>query len=389
MLGAIIVTALVHGYLHRRLIRDAGISPPWRKRASLVTVAVAALLPAGMAGLLMMRDAPRSIAAPLMWCAFGWVGVLLFLLPLVLVGEVVRTWVLRPGRGPTDPERRRAMARVIGMVSGVATAFLGGGAAIVAQVNPLVRRLRIPLAGLGAEMSGYKVVQISDVHVSATIGRGLLESLVATVNALEPDLIAITGDLVDGSVKELGSMIAPLAHLHTRDGVFFVTGNHEYLSGCDEWLGFLATLGVRVLRNERVAIGGKDGFDLIGIDDQSGGSWVKGHGPDLSTAASGRDATRASVLLAHRPDGVLEAARHGIGLQLSGHTHGGQIAPIGWALERLRQPYVFGLHEVGSTTLYVTSGAGYWGPPMRLGTRGEIVMFELTACSEGACPPRG
>jgi hypothetical protein len=232
---------------------------------------------------------------------------------------------------------------------------------------------------MGAGMSGYRLVQISDVHVSATIGRGLVESLVATVNALEPDLVAITGDLVDGSVKELGPLVESLARLRARDGVYFVTGNHEYLSGVAEWLAFLPSLGIRVLRNEHARIGGDEGFDLIGIDDQSGGSWVKGHGPDLSAALHGRDAARASVLLAHRPDDVLEAARHGIGLQLSGHTHGGQIAPIGWALERIRQPRVFGLYEVGATTLYVTSGAGYWGPPMRLGTRAEIVVFELVA----------
>ncbi len=371
LLGALVVTTVVHGYLHRRLVRDTALSRTWQKRARATTMALASLLPLGMAGLLLMRHAPRWVAAPVMWCAFAWVGLLLFLLPLVLAGEAVRLV-------PRNPERRQAMSRMVGLVSGAATLVLGGGAAVVAQMPPLVRRLRIPLAKMPARMNGYRIVQVSDVHVSATIGRALVEALVASVNALEPDLVAITGDLVDGSVRELGPLLAPLAHLRTRDGVYFVTGNHEYLSGVEDWLAFFeSSLGFRVLRNEHVAIGGKDGFDLIGIDDQSGGSWVEGHGPDLPAALKTRNATRASVLLAHRPDGVHDAAKQGIGLQLSGHTHGGQISPIGWALERLRQPYVFGLHEVGPTTLYVTSGAGYWGPPMRLATRAEIVIFEL------------
>ena len=379
LIGALAVTVLVHGYLYRRLIRDTDLAPAWRARARGAMLGAAALLPAGMAGLLLMRQAPRAVAAPLMWCAFSWVGLLVLLLPFMFAGEAVRAWArLREGRDPPDPERRRALARLIGMASGGATLGLGGVSAFVAQEPPRVRRLRVRLPGLGAAMSGYKLVQISDVHVSATIGRGLVDALVADVNALEPDLVAITGDLVDGSVAELGPLLAPLARLRARDGVYFITGNHEYLSGAEEWLAHVTSaLGFRVLRNERVAIGQDGGFDLIGVDDPSGSSWLAGHGTDLPAALRGRDPSRASVLLAHRPDDVLEAARHGIGLQLSGHTHGGQITPIGWALERLRQPYVFGLYDVGKTTLYVTSGAGYWGPPMRLATRSEIVLFEL------------
>ncbi len=354
--SALVVTTAVHLYLHRRLVRDTALTT-WRRPACIALFAGAALLPLGMVGLLVMRTASRSFTAPLMWCAFTWVGLLLFLLPMMLVGEL---------RRPTDPARRRVMAGAMGAL----TLVLGGASAVIAQLPLIVRRFRIPLANLGASMSGYKVVQISDLHVSATIGRELVEAVVARVNALDPDLIAITGDLVDGSVKDLGPLLAPLAALRARDGVYFVTGNHEYLSGVDEWVAFMPTLGFRVLRNERVAIGGEHGFDLIGIDDPSGT-------PDLHAALRGRDTTRASVLLAHRPDEVAAAARHGIGLQLSGHTHGGQVSPLGWLLERAHQPYVFGLYAVEKTALYVTSGAGYWGPPMRLGTRAEIALFEL------------
>jgi predicted MPP superfamily phosphohydrolase len=372
MLGAFVVTIAVHAYVERRLVRAADLAEPWRRRARISLWTASLLLPLGMFGLLGMRDLPRAIQSPIMWCAFMWVGVLGFLLPLLLVGQI-GTLALRPG--PADPSRRRAFGRIIALASGGASVVLGGAATAIAHLPVEVRRIRVPLAKLPPAARGYRIAQISDVHVSATIGRARVEELVTRVNALEPDLIAITGDLVDGSVKELGALVAPLANLRARDGVFFVTGNHEYLSGADEWLAHLATLGVRVLRNERVEM---RGFDLAGIDDPSGADWIEGHGPDLAKALGARETNRPTILLAHRPDHVADAARAGVALQLSGHTHGGQLAPIGWTLERIHQPYVCGLYQVDKTTLFVTSGAGYWGPPMRLGTRAEIVLVELS-----------
>ena len=368
IVGAVVLTTAVHVYVHRRLVVDAEVPPRWRAPARALTFALATLLPAGMVGLLAMHDLPRSAAAPLMLCAFGWVGALMFLLPLLLVSEPLRT--------VRDPERRRALARVIGIVSGAATLGLSGTAVAVARSSPVVRRERVSLP-LRAYPRGYRIVQLSDLHVSATTRVGFVASIVATVLGLEPDLIAITGDLVDGSVRELGPLVAPLANLRARDGIYFVTGNHEYLSGVDEWLAFVRLIGVRVLRNERVAIGGEGGFDLIGVDDQAGKSWLPDHGTDLAAATNGRDPRRPSILLAHRPDDVQEAARRGIDVQLSGHTHGGQIFPAWWLAERFHQPYVYGLHRVGNTVLHVTSGAGTWGPPMRLGARAEIMVFEL------------
>jgi len=358
--GALGISTIVHFYLNVRLDRDTGSPRKWR----VASTALAALLPAGMIGLLAMRDLPRTVAAPLMWCAFSWLGILLYLLPLVLAGEVARAV-------PTDPSRRRAIARAVAGASGAAALALGATSATIAQLAPIVRRFRVPLRGL--KTGRLTIVQLSDIHVSATIGRALVESLVDVVVAIDPDLVAITGDLADGSVRELGPLVAPLARLRPKNGVWFVTGNHEYLSGAEEWLAFLPSLGVRILRNEHVSIGD---VDLIGVDDSSGANWIEGHGTDLEKALRGRDPARPSILLAHRPDDVRAAAAHNIGLQLSGHTHGGQV-PVWWAIERLRQPFVYGLHRVENTILYVTSGAGYWGPPMRLGSRAEIAVFEL------------
>jgi predicted MPP superfamily phosphohydrolase len=220
-------------------------------------------------------------------------------------------------------------------------------------------------------------VQITDIHVGPTIGGAFMEELVAKVNALRPDVVAITGDLVDGSVSQLGDFVRPLGKLQAKDGVYFVTGNHEYYSGVDEWTAFVESLGIKVLANERVRVRGDDaGFDLAGVHDWSAGQF--GAGPDLKRATTGRDETRALVLLAHQPRQVLEAAKLGVDLQISGHTHGGQLWPWTYAV-KLQQPYVAGLHAHGSAQIYVSSGTGYWGPPMRLFVPAEITCIELSA----------
>ncbi len=362
--GALAVSIAVHGYLHRRWVRDTELSIAWQRRLRVALFALAALFPAAMVTLLAMRTLPRAFQSPIMWCAFTWIGILLFVLPISFVGEAARVL-------PTNPSRRRAIARTVALASGVLGVAFGGVAAVIAQLPPIIRRVRIPIARLGSSMNGYKIVQLSDIHVSATIGKSLVDVLTARVNELAPDLVVVTGDLVDGSVGELGPLLASLRDLRARDGVYFVTGNHEYLSGVDEWVAFASTsLGFRVLRNEHVAIGGVDGFDLVGVEDQAGDF-------DLARALRGRDPTRPAILLAHRPDDVMQAVHHEIDFQISGHTHGGQIAPVGLVLERLRQPYIYGLYAIDATLLYVTSGAGFWGPPMRLATRAEIVLFEL------------
>jgi predicted MPP superfamily phosphohydrolase len=203
--------------------------------------------------------------------------------------------------------------------------------------------------------------------------------VVDSVNALQPDVVAITGDLVDGSVSRLAPHVAPLARLRARHGVFFVTGNHEYYAGVEEWCTHLGELGVRVLRNERVRIGdGEHSFDLAGVDDYAGRHFGHGHGADIERALSGRDETRELVLLAHQPRAVVEAERAGVGLQISGHTHGGQIWPFNY-LVRLQQPVTSGLVRFGRSLIYVSNGTGYWGPPMRLGSPAEITQLVLEA----------
>jgi predicted MPP superfamily phosphohydrolase len=278
---------------------------------------------------------------------------------------------LHVGGGLRDPERRLLLQRLLGGAAAAVATGLGLYAYRQGTGRVAVKEVEVKLPKLPAALDGFVIAQLTDVHVGPTIGRAFIEEIVRTTNALRPDVVAITGDLVDGSVTELGESVAPLAELSPRHGTFFVTGNHEYYAGVDEWMAHLPSLGIKVLRNERVSIGGEAGFDLAGIDDYHAR-------PDLGRALAGRDASRALVLLAHQPKAVLEAAMHGVGLQLSGHTHGGQIWPWGYAV-RLQQPYVAGLARHGDTTLYVSRGTGYWGPPMRLNAPAEITRITLRA----------
>jgi len=229
----------------------------------------------------------------------------------------------------------------------------------------VVRRVRVPIAKL--PVSAYTIAHLTDIHVGTLIGRARIEAMVREVNALEPDLIAITGDLVDGLLSDHAPDVEPLRDLRARHGVYFVTGNHEYYWEHEPWLAHLGSLGLRVLRNERVTIA--DTLDLAGTNDVTGEEDVPG-------AVAGRDPDLPLILLAHRPRTVAHAAAAGVDLQLSGHTHGGQLLPWGW-LARLWEPQVAGLGRFGATWLYVGAGTGYWGPPMRVGTRCEIGVITL------------
>ncbi|MBK8014433.1 MAG: metallophosphoesterase [Deltaproteobacteria bacterium] len=278
-----------------------------------------------------------------------------------------------------DPDRRLLLARG----TAGAAAIVAGSFAAVALKQGLseleVREVPIRLPRLPRALSGLTIVQLTDVHVGPTIGQRFVRSVVEKTNQLRPDVVVITGDLVDGSVRQLFEHVGPLANFKTRYGVFFATGNHEYYSGVVAWAEALARLGIRVLANERTSIGDpRTSFDLIGVNDRSArdiqGPWRH----DLEAAVRGRDPDRASILLAHQPRGIEDAARLGVDLQLSGHTHGGQFWPFSH-LVALTQPYMRGLHaHNASTQIYVSCGTGYWGPPMRLFAPAEITKIVLT-----------
>ncbi|MEO7097344.1 MAG: metallophosphoesterase [Polyangiales bacterium] len=369
------LSALVHYYVWSRLIREAVLPPSWARLGTILIITMGIAMPLSMP---VARLLPRSVALPIAVVIYTWMGILLFLFLGSVIGDLVRLGVVVVDRvrgADVDPQRRALLGRGIAIVTAIAAASIAGYGLVSARGPIAIKKVKVKLARLPASMNGLTIAQITDVHIGPTIGRGFIESVVERVNALAADVIVITGDLVDGTVEELREHAAPLAQLRAKHGVFFVTGNHEYYSGVDEWLTELRRLGIRPLRNERVTIEHEGGaLDLAGIDDFSahGG----GHGPDLARALAGRDPTRELVLLAHQPRAIKEAAEHGVGLQLSGHTHGGQLWP--WTyLVFLQQPYVAGLHRHGDAQIYVSRGTGYWGPPMRVGAPAEITHLTL------------
>ncbi|MDH6549185.1 putative MPP superfamily phosphohydrolase/membrane protein implicated in regulation of membrane protease activity [Streptomyces sp. SAI-133] len=271
------------------------------------------------------------------------------------------------------PSRRLFVSRVVaGAAAAAAVGTVGYGTYGVLR-GPRVKRVTVPLAKLPRAAHGYRIAVVSDIHLSPVLGRGFAQKVVDTINSTRPDLIAVVGDLVDGSVQNLGPAAAPLAGLEARHGSFFVTGNHEYFSGAEQWVEEVRRLGLRPLENDRTELAW---FDLAGVNDIAGES--EGQGPDFAKALGDRDPARACVLLAHQPVQIHDAVDHGVDLQLSGHTHGGQLWP-GNLLAEAANPTVAGLERYGDTQLYVSRGAGAWGPPTRVGAPSDITVIELAS----------
>ncbi|MEU6612771.1 metallophosphoesterase [Streptomyces parvus] len=271
------------------------------------------------------------------------------------------------------PSRRLFVSRVVGGAAAAAgLATVGYGAYGVLR-GPSVRRITVPLAKLPRAAHGFRIAVVSDIHIGPILGRAHTRRIVDTINATSPDLVAVVGDLVDGSVADLGSAAEPLAALRARHGSYFVTGNHEYFSGAEQWVDHVRELGLVPLENARVEIAG---FDLAGVNDIAGET--EGQGPDFGSALGDRDRGRAAVLMAHQPVVIHDAVEHGVDLQLSGHTHGGQLWP-GSLLAELANPTVAGLERYGDTQLFVSRGAGAWGPPVRVGAPSDITVVELAS----------
>jgi uncharacterized protein len=303
------------------------------------------------------------------WSGYAILALFSTLLVLVLAGDLLRgayamaRWA-RPAWPLLDPRA-------------VSLAILGAAAALtlvgVVQARcPRIRNVVVPIEDLPPELDGYRIVQWSDVHVGPTIRRAFVESLVERTNALQPDAVVITGDLVDGYADDLREEVQPMRGLTPRDGVFYVTGNHEYYWRASEWIPLLQSLGLDFLKNEhRVLRGGK--LVIAGVTDPVG-RYTHKQDPDRALAGAPADAVK--VLLSHRPQTAEDASRLGAHLQLSGHTHGGQFFPFNLFIHKF-QPIAKGLHRVGRTWLYVNRGTGYWGPPTRLAVGGEITVVTL------------
>jgi predicted MPP superfamily phosphohydrolase len=380
------ISAGIHGYLWLRLIRPAHLPRRWHLAATLGLAAMYLSIPLTVTSRLWAPE----LSATLGWISLPWMA-LAGLTFVALVGiDVVRLLGRltplgharkRSGQPAAALSRRQFLTRASG---GAALAISSSSVArgmVEARGSHEVVDVEVELAKLPRALDGFTIVQLSDLHTGMTIDRAFVQRVVDQTNRLSPDLIALTGDLVDGKVEDLRDAVAPLGQLRARHGVFAVTGNHEYYAGADAWIAEVTRLGARWLRNQRVAIGdGAASFDLAGVDDHSASGWP-GHGEDLPAALAGRDPSRALVLLAHQPRQVHRAAQHGVDLQLSGHTHGGQIWPWHYIVRLQQGGLLSGRYQVEGTQLYVTRGCGYWGPPVRLLAPLEITRVILRAAS--------
>jgi predicted MPP superfamily phosphohydrolase len=329
----------------------------------------------------------------LSWAGYVAAGFLSLVLAFLVIRDVGwiasaaagRFWtLLRPEKNdpfpaaePDDPERRRFIVQGVNVgLTAVSATLTGFGIAEARQI-PDIKEVDIPLPGLPADLDGFRIVQITDIHVSPTIKRPFVAGVVRRVNTLDADVVAITGDLVDGSVQRLSGDVEPLADVRARFGRYFVTGNHEYYSGVDRWTEKVKSLGFDVLINEHRLLTLAEGRILLaGVTDYREGARKPGHRSDPAGALAGAPAADVKILLAHQPKSVFAASKAGFDLQISGHTHGGQFFP--WnMLVPLAQPFVAGLHRQGDTQIYVSRGTGYWGPPLRLGSPSEITLIRL------------
>lgn len=365
----LILLALLHLYVGLRLIPDAQAGLSGSAAGILLLLASVLLVPVGLLAPSLKRGRWAGLLA---WAGLLSMGYFSSLLVLTLLRDAGLLLLALLAAGTPDITRDSAVAVPLAALAVTLVGFVN------ARRVARVKRVDVPIEGLPEALHGYSIAQISDVHVGPTIKRPYLNAIVNRVNALKPDAIAVTGDLVDGSVRRLSLHTEPLKRLSAPHGAFFVTGNHEYYSGADEWIAEMRRLGLTVLLNEHV-VRERDGAALMiaGVADFTAHHFNPAHRSDPHAAAAGAPGhVHVRILLAHQPRSAPAAAEAGFHLQLSGHTHGGQFFPWNFFVP-LQQPFVAGLNRVRDLWVYTSRGTGYWGPPKRFGAPSEITLVRL------------
>lgn len=375
-----VLSVLLHVYVGGRLLPELGAWPLLFALLSLSLMSSALFMPMGIGIGARLAGAGRSTARIVTW--LGWAGMGLFSTLFVLT--VIRESVLLLALA-LDGLRPELINRAsLTHDSALAVTLLGFLITLLgfsnARRTAAVNRVTVPIDNLPAALEGFQLVQISDIHIGPTIRGDYLRRIVLAVNRLRPDMVAITGDLVDGSVRELGPHVKPLADLVSRHGSYFVTGNHEYYSGAHSWIAELRRLGITVLLNDHVVLRHDGAMAVVaGVTDYNAAHFDPTHRSNPSAAIAGAPPEAGvRILLAHQPRSAPAAADAGFDLQLSGHTHGGQFMPWNFFV-KMQQPFVAGLHRLRQLWVYTSRGTGYWGPPKRFGAPSEITLVTLVS----------
>ncbi len=357
----------LHWYIGDRLIRDAGMPQPF---ATVAWVALWTFFVSIFLGFLGGRLLPRPLAKVFQWFGFVWMGAF----GLLLVTTAASDLGLFIASKFTTLDASVQTWRALGVMGVVIPALAYG---FYVSRRPTVRKVEVDIPGLDKSLDGFRIVQITDVHIGETLGRDFAKLVADQVNALKPDLVAVTGDMIDGSVARLQDEVAPLGEMRAKHGVFYVTGNHEYYHGGSSWEQMGRRLGFNVLHNEhRLVADGK--LVVGGVTDLEGARFSDAHAPSAAQAFAQAPAGVPRVLLAHQPRFAKYAKDENVSLMLSGHTHGGQIFPF-MVFVRLQQPVVRGFERIHGVPTYTSNGTGYWGPPFRIGPRGEVTELTLRA----------
>ncbi|MDP9139401.1 MAG: metallophosphoesterase [Pseudomonadota bacterium] len=375
-----VISLLVHAYVGWRLIPALAGLGGLQIGVTLLVLTSAISLQLGLNRWRNRRREPSRGGDIVMIAAFVAMGLLSSLLVLTVLRDValVAVWL---GSQLNLPIHFSAFAVWSALAVPAAALLMTVWGLINARRTARVVSVDVPIEDLPASLHGFTIAQISDIHVGPTIKGDYLQSIVGAVNRLDADMVAVTGDLVDGSVAQLSSHVAPLAGLTSRHGTYFVTGNHEYYSGVTAWVAELRRLGVNVLLNEHVVLRHNDGALVIaGVTDHSGHYFDESHRSDPAASIASAPDRVVRILLAHQPRSAAAAMQAGFQLQLSGHTHGGQFWPWNFFV-RLQQPFTAGLHRLQTLWVYTSRGTGYWGPPKRFGAPSEITHLRLVTAT--------
>lgn len=357
----------LHWYLGVRLISDAQVPQPF---ATVAWTLLWTFLVSLFAGFIGGRVLPRSIARVAQWFGFVWMGAFGLLVVATGVSDLA-FWVLSK---TTTLDAQWPVWRAIGVLALVIPALAWG---FWISRRPETKRITVDIPGLDKSLDGYRIAQISDVHIGETLDRSFAQLVTDQVNALNADAVVVTGDMIDGSVNKLRDEVAPLGGMRAKHGVFYVTGNHEYYHGGSAWEAEARRLGFTVLHNEHRVVG--DGKLVIGgVTDVEGARFSEAHASDVNAAFANAPAGVPRVLLCHQPRFATKARDSKVSLMLSGHTHGGQIFPFMFFV-KLQQPVIGGFEVIDGVPTYTSNGTGYWGPPFRIGPRGEVTEITLRA----------